>query len=305
MFLKTRFKNTKIGIKFNLFVIIIFVVGILLSGLTFWKALEYRAETEVSTKALVLMETVNAVRNYTQDRINPLLKEKIETESEFTPEAIPTFAAREVFEYFRTHPDYAQYMFKDAAPNPTNLRDKADEFETKLVEEFETKGISQKSGWRDFYEGKVFYVAQPFTMTKQRCLECHSTPNKAPKSLLTSYGPENGFGWKLNQIVAAQVVYIPAQEILASVRRSFVNTLGILAATFTVIILALNYFLKNFVVQRIIKIARTAQAISLGDLKADFKEESKDEIGVLVIAFNRMRSSVEIAMNLLNQEKPD
>ncbi|HEY9768672.1 MAG TPA: DUF3365 domain-containing protein [Coleofasciculaceae cyanobacterium] len=303
MFFKTRFQNIKISTKFNLFVIIIFIIGILLSGLTFWGTLKHRAEAEVSSKALVLMETVNGVRNYTQDRVNPLLKERIETESKFTPEAIPTYAAREVFEYFRKNPDYAQFIYKDAAPNPTNLRDRADEFETKLVEQFQEQGSLQKSGWREFYEGDVFYVARPFTLKKQSCLKCHSTPSKAPQSLLTTYGTENGFGWELNQIVAAQVVYVPAEEILASVRRSFVTTLGILAATFIVIIFWLNFFLKRFVILRIQKIARTAQAISRGDLKADFAEDSKDEIGLLVIAFNRMRSSIEVAMKLLNQKK--
>ena len=303
MFFKTRLDNLKIGTKFNLFVIIIFIIGILLSGLTFWKTLAHRAETEVGSKALVLMETMNAVRNYTQDRVNPLLQEKIETKSEFTPEAIPTYSAREVFEYFRKNPNYAQYLYKDAAPNPTNLRDRSDEFETELVEEFQNRGTTQKTGWREFYQGKVFYVARPFVMEKQSCLECHSTPSKAPQSLLATYGSENGFGWELNQIVAAQVVYVPAAEILTSVRRSFVTTLGILAATFVAIIFSLNFLLKRFVIRRIQKIARTAQAVSRGDLKADFEENSRDEIGLLVIAFNRMKSSVEVAMRLLDKRK--
>ena len=303
MFFKTRLQNIKIGTKFNLFVVTIFTIGILLSGLTFWKTLEHRAETEVGSKALVLMETMNAVRNYTQDRVNPLLQEKIETKSEFTPEAIPTYSAREVFEYFRKNPNYAQYLYKDAAPNPTNLRDRSDEFETELVEEFQNRGTTQKTGWREFYQGKVFYVARPFVMEKQSCLECHSTPSKAPQSLLATYGSENGFGWKLNQIVAAQVVYVPAAEILTSVRRSFVTTLGILAATFVVIVFALNFLLKRFVIRRIQKIARTAQAVSRGDMKADFEENSQDEIGLLVIAFNRMKSSVEVAMRLLDKRK--
>ena len=303
MFLKTYFQNSKISTKFNLLVILMFIIGIFLSGSAFWGTLEQRAKAEVSSKALIIIETINGVRNYTQDRVRPLLKERIETETKFTPETVPNFAAREVFEYFRKHPDYARYLYKDAAPNPTNLRDRADEFETKLVEEFQEQGSLQKSGWREFYEGEVFYVARPLSLEKQSCLECHSTPSRAPQSLLATYGTENGFGWELNQIVAAQIVYVPADEIFASVRRSFVTTLGILAATFIVIIFALNFLLKRFVIRRIQKIARTAQAVSRGDLEADFQEDSKDEIGLLVIAFNRMRSSVEVAMKLLNQKK--
>ena len=305
MYLKNYFLNTKISTKFNLFVVLMFVIGIFLSSLTFWRILEHRAEAEVTSKALVLMETVNAVRNYTQDRVNPLLKERIETKTEFTPEAIPTFAAREVFDYFRKNQDYAQYLYKDAAPNPTNPRDLANKFETELVDEFQEQGsLQQKSGWyNEFYEGEVFYVARPFILTKQSCLECHSTPRKAPQSLLTSYGTEGGFGWELDRVVATQIVYVPAEEIFASVRRSFVTTLVILAATFIMIIFGLNFLLKRFVIRRIQKIVRTAQAVSGGDLDANFEENSRDEIGLLATAFDRMRDSVVIAIKRLNRNR--
>ncbi len=88
---------------------------------------------------------------------------------------------------------------------------------------------------------------------------------------------------------------------MASIRRSFVMTLGILIGTFFVIVFSLNFLLKRTVIQRIQKIAKTAQAVSRGDMKADFEEDSQDEIGILVIAFNRMKSSVQVAMKLLNQ----
>ena len=303
MFLKSYFKSTKISTKIIFFVILISFLGILLSGSTFWSVLQKRAQAEASSKALILIETLNAVRNYTQERVAPLLQERLATESEFTPEAVPTFSAREVFENFRDSPEYKNFIYKDAAPNPMNLRDQADDFETQLVKAFQEQSSQQKSGWRDFSEGKVFYVARPFALTQPSCLECHSTPDIAPKSLLTTYGTQHGFGWKLNDIVATQIVYVPAEEIFASVRRSFAMTMGILVGTFVMVVFLLNFLLKRTVIQRIQKIAKTAQAVSRGDTKADFEEDSQDEIGILVIAFNRMKSSVEVAMKLLNQKE--
>ena len=303
MFLKSYFKNTKISTKINFFVILISLVGILVSGLTFWSVLQERAQAEASSKALALMETINAVRNYTQDRVTPLLQERLETESEFTPEAVPAFSAREIFENFRDNPEYKNFIFKDAAPNPTNLRDLADDFEAQLVKAFQEQSSQQKSGWRDFSEGKVFYVARPLAITNSSCLECHSTPGAAPKSLLTTYGTKHGFGWKLNDIVAAQIVYVPAEKIFASVRRSFAMAMGILIGTFVIVIFSINFLLKRTVIRRIQKIAKTAQAVSRGDTKVNFEENSQDEIGLLVIAFNRMKSSVEVAMKLLNQRE--
>ena len=37
-------------------------------------------------------------------------------------------------------------------------------------------------------------------MVKPECLECHDTPADAPKAMLNSYGPTNGFGWKAGEI---------------------------------------------------------------------------------------------------------
>ncbi len=305
MLLKTYFKkDVKLGTKFNLFLMVVFIIGISLSGATLSTALEQRAEDEVTSQAAILMQTINAVRNYTQDHVNPLLAPRLETESAFIPEAIPTFSVREVFETFRKNEEYKNFFFKDAAPNPTNLRDKADSFETKLVEDFrnhpETKEVS---GFRNLPEGKVFYIARPFIITKQSCLQCHSTPTIAPKSLLASYGSENGFGWKLNDIVAAQIISVPAEEVFDSAHRAFSLIMGILIGIFTIIVILINFLLRKAVVERIRKIAKTAQEVSTGKINADFEENSKDEIGALAVAFNRMKSSLEISIKLLNQQK--
>lgn len=303
MFLKSSFKDAKINAKFNIVLILVFIIGILLSGITLQQALQQRAETEIASKATMLMQTMNAVRNYTQDRVNPLLKERIYTEEIFPPAAIPTFSVREVFEYFRSDPGYGSFFYKDAAPNPINLRDKADEFETQLVEEFREQRFLEKKGWRNLPSGKVFFIAQPFVLREQRCLECHTTPDRAPRSLVNSYGAQNGFGWQLNDVVAAQVVYVPAEEVFTSARRTSVKVLIIVVSTLITTIVLTNLLLKRVVIRRIQKIAKTAQAVSTGEMVVDLEEDAKDEIGLLSISFNRMKSSLEVAMRLLNQRK--
>lgn len=120
--------------------------------------------------------------------------------------------------------------------------------------------------------------------------------------MLTSYGSEHGFGWKLNEIVAAQVLYVPAEEVFSSVRRSFYLVMGVSICVFVIVILTINFLLSKAVIQRIRKIAKTAQEVSIGNMDAEFTEKSQDEIGALALAFNRMKSSLEISMRLLNQK---
>lgn len=304
MSLKTRFINIKIGTKFNLLLTIVFIVGISLSSIALSKMLEQRAQDEVTSQSLLVMETMNSVRNYTQDYVNPMLKQRLEAETTFIPAAIPTFAVREVFEMFRKHSDYQDFFYKDAALNPTNLRDKADNFEVNLVNQFRQKpNIKEVSGFRTMPAGKMFYIARPFVINDQKCLQCHSSAAIAPKSLLATYGDQHGFGWKLHEIVAAQIVYVPSESVFKAANKLFSAFIGVIVTIFFAVILLINFLLRKAVIQRIKNISRTAQAVSIGEMSADFEENSRDEIGVLVTAFNRMKSSLAIAMDMLNHQK--
>nr|WP_317106433.1 DUF3365 domain-containing protein [Chroococcidiopsis sp. SAG 2025] len=283
--------------------VVVFIGGIIISGAALSKVLEQRAEREVSSQAAILIKAMNAVRAYTSDRVNPLLAPKLETEPVFIPETVPAFSATEVFENLRKNEEYRNFFYKEATLNPTNLRDKADAFEAKIVERFRNESNTKEiSGFRNLPGGEVFYIARPLAVSKESCLRCHSTPEAAPKSQIATYGSEWGFGWKLHEIVAAQIISVPSSEIFESSRRSLSLVMGILFGIFAIVVLWLNFFLKRSVIQPIKKMSRTAERVSTGEMSADFEQNSNDEIGILAASFNRMKSSLEIAMKLLSQQ---
>ncbi len=297
-------KTLKLGPKFNLLLALIFLAGFALSGLALSQVLQNRAQAEVAEKAQMLIQSMSSVRDYTSTHVGPLLKPQLNTASTFIPETIPAFSATEVFQNLRKSETYREFFYKEAAPNPTNLRDKADGFEASLVERFKTDPkLKELSGFRDLPGGRIFYTARPLAVTKESCLQCHSTPDVAPKSLISTYGSDNGFNWKLNDIIAAQIVSVPAEEVLGNSRRLLGLIMGIVLAVFLPLILVLNYLLRRSVIKPLRQMARTAEAVSMGQMDADFEQKSQDEIGSLAGAFNRMKSSLQISMNLLNQRK--
>jgi HAMP domain-containing protein len=293
----------KIGTKANLILIIVFLIGILISGIVLSNVLERKAQGEIDSKASALMAMNNSVRSYTNERVGPLLSPQVEVQDNFIPETIPSFSVREVFEYFRSDPEYSNFFYKDATLNPTNLRDKADSFETELVEKFRQQpDTDTSSGFRTMSGTKLYYTAKPFQIKNESCLRCHSTPENAPKSQLTTYGSENGFGWKLNKILGVQIVYVPAEEILNNAHRSFILITSIVAMVFTFVIIVMNLLLKRIILRRIKRIATVAERVSVGDMNASFGKQHKDEIGDLAEAFNRMKYSLEIAMKMLTEK---
>lgn len=297
-------QRLKLGPRFNVLLALVFIGGFALSGLALSNVLETRAKNEVTSKALVLIQTLNSVRDYTSTNIQPLLNPRLDTDSTFIAETVPAYAATEVFQRVRKIDDYKDFFYKEATLNPTNLRNKADTFEAGLVKRFrEESNTKEISGFRDLPGGQVFYIARPLAVQKESCLRCHSTVDKAPKSQIATYGDRNGFGWKLNDIITAQIISVPAEEVLNNAQRSLVLVMAILLVVFMAIVVAINYLLKRSVIRPIRQMARTAEAVSMGEMATEFEQHSRDEIGTLATAFNRMKSSLEISINLLNKKQ--
>jgi HAMP domain-containing protein len=296
-------KNLKLESKFNVFLLIIFILGSILTSSLLFQVLERNAETEVSTRAKLIVQTMNSVRDYTTSNIQPLLDARLEIEPAFIPETVPAFSATEVFQKLRKNEGYRNFFYKEATLNPTNLRDKVDNFETTLVERFKNEPATKElSGFRDLTGGRVFYIARPLTVKKETCLRCHSTPDRAPKSQIATYGSDNGFGWKLGEIIAAQVISVPAEEVLDNAQDALKIIMGVLLGVFGAILLTINYLLRRAVIRPIRTMVKTAEAVSLGDMDAEFEHQSQDEIGLLSTAFKRMKSSLQISMNLLDRQ---
>jgi HAMP domain-containing protein len=298
--LESFLTNFKLAKKFTILLLLIFLGGIAVSGAALSSILNYNAQREVTSKALMLMETMNSVRTYTNTQVNPELADRLETE--FLPETVPSYSAREVFEKFRSNSLYADFFYKEATLNPTNLRDKADGFETEIVERFkQSTNLKEVSGFRSTPSGDLFYTARPIVVTDATCLRCHSTIEAAPKSMIERYGTANGFNWEMNVPIGAQMMSVPASQVFKSARQSFILIMGTVAGVFAIAILMVNLWLKRYVVRPLRQISTAAEAISMGDMDANFEYQSQDEVGSLAEAFRRMKMSLAIAMKRLDK----
>ncbi len=308
------FNRMKLGAKFTLVLLLVFIGGIGISGYALSEVLIHKSEEYIADKGLVLMQTMNSVREYTNTHVSPLLAPDTKNQEKFRPETIPSFSVREVFENFRKTIEYKNFLYKDAALNPTNMRDKADQFESKIIEQFRKNlGVQQISGYRSFMRQQSMYSARPITITKQSCLACHSTVDIAPKNMLNTYGSKHGFGWKLNQIIGTQIIYVPATDVFESARRSFSLVMGIFVGIFAVVIILINFLLKRTVIQRIEPMAKLAQKLSSDEISSDEDKEFEsvglakiamrsDELGQLGRIFQRMVREVKAREQSLKKQ---
>lgn len=293
------FKNLKLGLKLNILLAIILLLLTIAMGLILSRVLQNYAEQVVVDQASMMIETMNSIRNYTSTQINPELSERLETEQVFLPQTVPAYSAREVFEHLRSKEKYSQFFYKEATLNPTNIRDKADKFETEIVQSFKDNPTEQRQGFRSIPGGEIFYIARPLKIEKESCLRCHSVPSAAPASLVASYGSDNGFGWQLNEIVGAQIISVPSSQIFQAAQKLRYLVMGKVVIFLLIVSALLNLFLKFTVTDPLKKMSHSSKQLSMGDMDTEFEQKGNDEIGILAASLNRLKVSLKMAMEML------
>jgi HAMP domain-containing protein len=288
----------KLLLKFNLVFLAVFLSGLTASALIARHLLQRDAQEEVLDRARLLMEKASVVSTYTATQIAPLLKDQME--HQFLPQSVPSYSSMEILAALRGK--YPEYGYKPAMLNPTNPRDRAADWEADVIQQFRRQADrTEFVGQRDTPAGRVLYIARPIVINNAACLSCHSTVDAAPHSLVARYGPNNGFGWVMNEAIGAQVVSVPMSVPLQRADRALATVIGLLSIVFVLIATALNLLLWKLVIRPVRELSALSDRVSLGELDAPaFNVRSRDEIGVLAGSFTRMRKSLVHAMKLLD-----
>ncbi len=283
--------------KFNLVLLLVFALGLGVTGYVSYTLLQRNAQEEVLRNAGVIMEAALSMRQYTQKHVRPNLAA---TEDKFLPESVPAFAATEMMSQLRKK--YDNYSYKEAVLNPTNPRNRAVEWESDIVNEFRNNtGKPEIMGMRMAASGPALYLARPLRIGEEGCLGCHSTPDRSPAPMLAQYGPNNGYGWKLNEIVGAQVVSVPMTVPIDNANRAFVTFMASLAGVFVLLFIILNLMLSFLIVKPITDMSEAANDISTGNMDIpEFNDKGSDEVALLAKSFNRMRRSLQKAIALID-----
>jgi protein-histidine pros-kinase len=243
------------------------------------------------------MTAANAIRTYTAQELVPLLPK--ERDGKFVPETVPAYAAQKNFKQVQAA--FAGYTYREPALNPTNLSDRAQDWEADIIRLFRDEPDRQEFILeRDTPIGPTLNLARPLVIHDAACLSCHSTPAEAPAALTRSYGTVNGFGWKLNETIGAQVLSVPIGIPLKLARDAYFTFLLILIAVFAIVFVVLNLLLHYLVVAPVRRVSAVANAVSMGEEDVEvYIKPGKDEIASLSVSFNRMRESLKHAMAMI------
>ncbi len=286
-------------LKFNLVLLVGLLVGLGLAGLLSYRLIFEAARAHVLSEASLMTAQADAISSYTAEEVAPLVASQFARR--FLPQSVPAWAAQTNFRTVQKQlPDYS---FRAVVLNPTNPADLPNEWQRGIISTFAAeKGLKQVVTERDTPAGPILSMSRPIVITEQACLVCHSTPDAAPASMIDLYGPQNGFNWKLNEVLGARIVSVPMAVPLARAWETFTGVVVWLLAVFVVMMVLLNLMLQFVIIRPVKRIAASANEVSLGNMEApEIVVRGRDEISSVGESFNRMRRSLANALRMLEE----
>ena len=285
--------------KFNVLMLAVSVLGVALFMLAANTLVNLVARQEVLQSSRIMMESAAGARKYTSEQIAPILKPLIARR--FYAQSVSAYAAKRNFDVI--HAKFPDYMYREAALNPSNPEDRASDWEADIINDFRAHPDKDEiSLERSTPSGPILELARPL-VNKPACMECHDRATNAPASMLAIYGNQNGFGWKPGEIIGAQIVSVPLQE--SSMRAAQIRKLfeAPFIAFVVLLFVAMNLLLHFVVIRPIEHMAKSAEAISMGQIDTpEYRYSGSDQIGRLAASFNRMHRRLVEAFRMLGRD---
>ena len=287
----------KLRAKFNLVIFAAFTGCFLFVAALLYQVFVAYAREAVLQNARLMMASADAIRDYTANELTPLLPADLH--GEFVRQTTPAYAAQKNFKHFQIA--MPGFTYREPALNPTNLSDRALDWEADIIQEFRNDPKKDEIvSERDTPTGRVLHLSRPISVTSEVCLECHGAPSAAPAALERTYGAASGFGWRLGETVGAQIVSAPMMVPLTLAREAYFKFLAASIIVATIIAGISNVLLHYLVIAPVKRITEMADAVSLGEENVDsYVKPGDDEISSLSVSFSRMRESLRIAMEMV------
>jgi signal transduction histidine kinase len=231
-------KNLNQKRRFAVLIILIYIISLpIISVITYYILKQHAINNAYHTASLYL-RTYESARQYVAEELRPILQKELP--GRFVVQGMSrSYVARSISR--RVLKELPGHRFKNASLNPRNPINRADDLETRIINEF--RNNNEITEWKGLIEeqGAHYYVlAQAGLPIQGSCLSCHGDPQAAPKELVEQYGATGGFHMKVGERVDALMAYIPVHIALQDARRTVAVFIGLYTVFFGIIFYLIN-----------------------------------------------------------------
>jgi PAS domain S-box-containing protein len=279
----------KLSVKFGGLAALLFTVTL---GSTAWLLIDHQRQTmdqEVQERARAVLSFGEACRDYARNTLSPAVRRH--TKDLIFEANSATFVARGTFEALRQR--LPSYSFREASLNPLNPVNHADADEEDLIRQFQQNSdLQELFGYRRKDGQEQFYIARPVRVQRV-CLECHASPATAPREVVAQYGTEHGYGWNEGEISSAIMVTVPVHDVHAQQTALIRKVAGLFLGVGLFLVGSIHVLFQCLVHRRLRRAVTVMEQVAADPAAAvRLRNSSRDEIGEMAGAFNRMADSL-------------
>ncbi len=283
--------------------LLVFALILVINGVVFFFMLQSVYREELKAQAQTLVANVESFGTWVANNGRVWVKDnsasylgKMEVIDPQNPDNYthfysknPALAQREFSETVEASASPAK--FRMTSSNVMNPNNAPDAFEQQALQAIKTQGLSEYFGT----VGNSYRYAKP-VYHNASCIACHGEAGNAPSDVISRYGDQNGFGFKVGDVAGIISVTIPRKNLLSGGGAIF-GFIEMGAIAFSVLLIL--WFIRRSIILPIRELTTVAEKISTGEadsLDTDkIARESKNEIDQLTLATGRMASSFALS----------
>ncbi len=265
-----------------------------------------QALIEAESKALMLLNHNLAVHQYIQE-LKPKLfswSESFRPPDYFDPSWMSsTYATRQINHYFGLL-EKAKYYYKECAINARTSENEADPHERVFLEQLGRDPKLVERSEVQTLNGQPFLVIMRRGLEmKKTCLQCHSTPDRAPGDLVKIYGPTRSFGRLEGEVIHAISIRIPLAEAYGQANRLSLHLSGILLALLGCLFASQTWIGKHLLFDPMAALRQKALEIAQSEarLGETIPVPPGPELRDLTTAFNAMSRNLRQGHDFLEE----
>jgi HAMP domain-containing protein len=280
--------------RFNLVLFLLYLGSVAISVPVVYYFAYQQVHGQANKEMALLVDMIKSIQGYVGKDIRPYF---MEHKLFHLPAVSGIVATARVAQNFKEL--QPAYYIKDASDNPLNPANKSQPLEEDLLKRF--RGDRKLQGWvqTGMLNEQPYLVSAAPKESVKGCLQCHGDPAAAPVEVTSQYGTTTGYHYLPGDIVGVSVVGVPLADVNAvAVERSLV-VIAMLTVLFALIFITINLLVRRYLIRPVLEIARTAHAVSQGELHQEIDMSRNDEIGELARSFELMRRSLVTAMKRL------
>lgn len=278
-----RFANLKIGVKFNIIMSLILVSLFLVAVILTYK----REQTLVHRVAIDNARSIARQIIETRDYMSSVVKGEPDNNYNLVPQVVATNVAKRM----TTGSDY---YVRQVSLRYRNQNNRPDDFETSQLTMFASKTILETSNVVEQNGRKVFRYMLAMK-AEQSCLECHGTYESAPRFVRDRFPHGHySYNYRLGEVIGAVSVSIPVADLYRQVGANLKVDIAYRGVIFLILIVILGALLRRAIIQPVQLLSEAiVQVTKTGNFSERLLQQSNDEIGRLIAAFNEMMEELE------------